>query len=70
MSIPGSVVPQLVVNSIMVLGIIAYLPRALRRKKNRTFPVTVLVLAAIGLWLNVHGHSISGWQEGFHVDKG
>ncbi len=68
MSIPGSVVPQLVIDSVLVLGTLAYLPRAVRRKKNRTFPITVLVLAGVGLWFNVHGHSIAGWQEGFRVD--
>lgn len=68
MSVPGSVVPQLVINSVLVVGFVAYLPRAFGRKKNRAFVVTVLVLAALGLIVNLTGHTIQGWQEAFHVD--
>lgn len=69
MSITGSVVTQLVINAVLVTATACYLPRAIRRHKNRTFVITVLAMALFGLCVNLTGHTIEGWQEGFHIDK-
>lgn len=42
---------------------------ATRHKKDRTFIITVLVLGCIGLWFNLHGEYIAGWQNGFHAGR-
>lgn len=69
MSTAHYVARELVINSILVAGVLAYLPRAVRTRKNRTFAVTVLVVALFGLCVNLAGDTIAGWQEGFHIGR-
>jgi hypothetical protein len=69
MSIPASLIPQLVINAAGTTGALWYLPRAVRRRKNRTVTIVVLAMALFGLWVNLHGYYISGWQGGFRRDK-
>ena len=68
MSIPGSVVPQLLVNIVMFAGALTYLIRSSRGANYRLAAVALMVMACVGLWFNLHGENIEGWQEGFRRD--
>jgi hypothetical protein len=68
-NIPASLYPQLIINALLVAGTLWYLPRAVRGRKNRAVTVVLLVMALYGLWLNLRGYSISGWQNGFSTSR-
>jgi len=69
MSVPSSLVPQLLFNTAVLVGLLAYLPRAVRRKKLR-FAVTVLALVVMAaLYANLRGYAIQGPVQGFELEK-
>lgn len=69
MSVPSSLVPQLVLNCLIPLGLVAYLPRALRQQKLR-FAVVVLALVEVAaICANLRGYALRGPMQGFRLTK-
>lgn len=64
MRITGAVVPQLILDLIVGIAALWYLPRAVRGKKNRFVVAVVLAWVAYSTWENLHGISIEGFFQG------
>jgi hypothetical protein len=64
----GSVAFEALLNATMLAIGLWCLPRAFRQRKNRAPVVAFVLLVGFGLCVNATGHTITGWQGGFHID--
>lgn len=64
MNITSAVVPQLILDALLGLGVLWYLPRALRLKRNRVVCAVLLAWVAYSTWENLHGVTIDGFFQG------
>ncbi len=50
---------QLVLDVVVLLGLLGYLPRALRRKKLRFAVIVLIGVVVAAIWANLHGAVLS-----------
>lgn len=62
--VTAAVVPQLVLDAILGIGALCYLPRAVRTRKNRFVVAILLAWVAYSTWENLHGVTIDGFFQG------
>jgi hypothetical protein len=63
-NVPSAVIPQLVLDALLTIGVLWYLPRALRGHKNRFVLAVLLAWVAYSTWENLHGVTIDGFFQG------
>lgn len=50
---------QLLLDVVVLLGLLGYLPRALRRKKLRFAVIVLIGVVVAAIWANLHGAVLS-----------
>jgi len=60
----GAVIPQLVLDAVVGIGALWYLPRAIRLRRNRFVVAVLLAWVAYSTWENLHGVTIDGFFQG------
>jgi len=67
--VTASLVPQLLVNCVLLTAALVYVPRAWRLQRNRVLVVVFCLLGAFGVWANVRGYALQGFFQGFRMDR-